>query len=72
MKQKPYNAIVEPSILTENFELFRKDIAPPEKLFSNNIPEETKWWIRSIQSTAQQAIETFDLNEIDSIRDGLS
>lgn len=35
----------------------------------HNIPEGVKWWIRSIQSTAQQALETFDLKEIDTIRD---
>lgn len=33
------------------------------------IPTGKTWWIRSIQSTAQQALETFNLNEIDSIRD---
>ena len=35
----------------------------------HNIPEGVTWWIRSIQSTAQQALETFDLEEIDLIRD---
>ena len=40
MKQTPNNAIVDPSILTEYFELFRKNIAPPEELFSNNIQKE--------------------------------
>lgn len=35
----------------------------------HNIPEGVTWWIRSIQSSAQQALETFDLDEIDKIRD---
>ena len=35
----------------------------------HNIPEGTTWWIRTIQSTAQQALETFDLEEIDEIKD---
>ena len=35
----------------------------------HNIPEGITWWIRSIQSTAQQALEKFNLNEIDAIRD---
>lgn len=35
----------------------------------HNIPEGEKWWIRLIQSTAQQALETFSLDEIDKIRD---
>lgn len=33
------------------------------------IPTGQTWWIRSIQSTTQQALETFDINEIDKIRD---
>lgn len=33
------------------------------------IPTGKTWWIRIIQSTAQQALETFDLEEIDKIRD---
>lgn len=39
------------------------------KINLNKIPTDTTWWIRSIQSTAQQALERFDLNEIDKIRD---
>ena len=33
------------------------------------IPTGQTWWIRLIQSTAQQALETFNLEEIDKIRD---
>lgn len=33
------------------------------------IPTGQTWWIRSIQSTAQQALETFNLEEVDKIRD---
>lgn len=33
------------------------------------IPTGQTWWIRTIQSTAQQALETFDLEEVDKIRD---
>lgn len=33
------------------------------------IPTGQTWWIRSIQSTAQQALETFKLEEVDKIRD---
>ena len=33
----------------------------------HNIPEGVTWWIRSIQSTEQQALEKFNLNEIGSI-----
>ncbi len=35
----------------------------------NNIPTGKTWWIRMIQSTAQQALEAFDLEEIDKIRE---
>lgn len=34
-----------------------------------NAPSGKSWWIRSIQSIAQQALETFDLEEVDLIRD---
>lgn len=36
---------------------------------ASKIPAGQTWWIRSIQSTAQQALESFDLAEIDKIRD---
>ena len=35
----------------------------------NKIPAGQTWWIRAIQSTEQQALESFKLNEIDTIRD---
>nr|DAU93171.1 MAG TPA: Major capsid protein [Microviridae sp.] len=35
----------------------------------HNIPEGVTWWIRTIQSTEQQALQTFNLNEIDKLRD---
>ena len=35
----------------------------------NKIPTGQSWWIRTIQSTEQQALESFPLNEIDTIRD---
>lgn len=38
-------------------------------IVTGKIPTGASWWIRSIQSTAQQALETFDLKEIDKIRD---
>ena len=31
----------------------------------DKIPAGQTWWIRSIQSTEQQALESFNLNEID-------
>lgn len=34
-----------------------------------NAPSGGSWWIRMIQSTQQQALESFPLNEIDKIRD---
>lgn len=36
---------------------------------ANNVPTDATWWIRMIQSTEQQALQTFDLDEIDKIRD---
>lgn len=41
------------------------------KITLNRIPAGQTWWIRSIQSTAQQALETFNLDEIDKIRDNI-
>ena len=35
----------------------------------DSIPTGVTWWIRSIQSTAQQALETFNLDEKDKYRD---
>lgn len=35
----------------------------------DKIPVGQTWWVRSIQSTEQQALESFKLNEIDTIRD---
>lgn len=34
-----------------------------------NAPSGGSWWIRTIQSTQQQALEKFELKEIDTIRD---
>ena len=34
-----------------------------------NAPSGGSWWIRMIQSTQQQALQTFSLNEIDRLRD---
>lgn len=36
---------------------------------ASKIPTGQTWWIRSIQSTAQQALETFPLSEVDQLRD---
>lgn len=38
-------------------------------IVTGKIPTGASWWIRTIQSTAQQALETFDLEEVDLIRD---
>ena len=36
---------------------------------SNNMPTNDTWWIRMIQSTQQQALVPFPLDELDTLRD---
>ena len=36
---------------------------------ANNIPTNDTWWIRMIQSTQQQALVSFPLEEFDTLRD---
>lgn len=38
-------------------------------IYTTNIPTGKSWWIRLIQSTEQQALQSFSLDEIDKIRD---
>ena len=36
---------------------------------ANNVPTNSSWWIRIIQSTQQQALVSFPLEEFDDLRD---
>ena len=36
---------------------------------ANNVPENSSWWIRIIQSTQQQALVSLPLEEFDDLRD---
>lgn len=38
-------------------------------IITHNIPENSSWWIRMIQSTQQQALVPFPLEEFDTLRD---